>query len=238
MAKTVFKINRFSGRAVRLFCACVWLVSFILAGGCGQAPAPAPKVFVVKCGNIGITEAQFSDELDLKLAAYPFDLKTNPEEYNAVVLDLVSVLADEVLLLAAAGDKGITVSAEALARAEARVKEDYPEDSFEQMLLENAISYRVWKNKLEKDMVIEKFVRADLIGAQEITPEDVMAFYQQYAGSSGSEAAPQMDEKILVRQLRMEKSQASYDAWMSALKAAYPVEIDRKAVAAFLEKTQ
>lgn len=228
-----YTINRLASPRDRL---AVLLVFLLLMTGCGQGRAPSPKAFVVKCGDLVVSDAQFSDELDLKLSAYPFDLKTSPKAYNAVVLDLVSVLTDEVVLLAAARDGGVSLSNGELARAEAGIREDYPEDSFEQMLLENAIPYEVWKKKLEKDMVIEKFVRADLIRTQEITPEDVVGFYQQYAESADTPARP-MDENSLVRQLRMEKSQASYGEWLSGLKASYPVEINQEALAAFLEKT-
>lgn len=82
--------------------------------------------------------------------------------------------------------------------------------------------------------MIEKFVRAELVDAQEITPEDLMAFYRDYEAARSSDQP--LDEKDLVRQLRMEKSQDAYEGWIAALKNRYPVEIDKKAVAAFLEK--
>ena len=204
--------------------------------GCTQEGPPVPTPHVIKCGSTMISPQRFGDELELKLAAYPFDLKASPLEYNAVVLDLVSVLSDEVVLLEGASEKGITVSADEIKKAEDDVREDYPEDSFEQMLLENAISYEAWKKNIEKDMVIKKFVQADLIDAQEITPDDVVAFYKEYEKThpSGSPLA----EKDLVRQLRMEKSQDAYGAWIGALKDRHPIEIDKKAVAAFLVKTK
>lgn len=122
----------------------------ILLPGCTQEKTPASKPYVIRCGATLISPQDFGDELDLKLSAYPFDLKKSPLEYNAMVLDLVTVLSDEVVLLEGARDMGISVSSEELKGAVADVKEDYPEDSFEQMLLENAISYQVWKKILKR----------------------------------------------------------------------------------------
>ena len=223
-------VRQLNRRSVLLF---VMAVMVCLAGCTENQPLP-PKPFVVKCGDIVIDKDQFADELDIKLAAYPFDLKTSPGEYNTVVLDLVSTLADELVLLAVAQDKQVTVSEGEVTRAEAAVKADYPEDSFEQMLLENAISYEVWKQKLKRDLIVEKLVRSDLIGTQEITPEDMVEFYRQY--EKQQEAGQPLDEAGLVNQLRLEKSQSSYDAWIAGLKQTHPVEIDKKAVSVFLEK--
>lgn len=209
--------------------ACLFL--WIGVSGCSENQAPKPKAFVIKSGSVLISTAEFSQELELKLTAYPFDLKNDAEAYNAMVLDLVSSLSDELVFLAAAKDKGMVVSPLELEAAEARFRADFPEDSFEQMLLENAISYEVWKKRVLKDLVIQKLVNSELIQAQEITPDDVVAFYKKYE-AMGKKTAD-MDEAGLVRQLRLEKSQMSYEKWMDGLTERYPVEINKKAVAAF-----
>ena len=203
--------------------------------GCTE-PEPPDTGFVIKAGPVAITPVQFAEELDLKLTGYPYDIKSNIDEYNAMVLDLVSTLSDETVLLAAAKEKGITVTQDRLDMAEAEFKKDYPDDSFDRMLLETAISYPAWKNRLKKDMVIQKLIQQDLVDIQEITPEDMIAFYDSHKdpladdGSSTGTA----DEKGLVEQLRMEKSQDAFEPWIQGLKTAYPVEIDKEAVAAFL----
>ncbi len=210
-------------------------VVIFLFTGCGDVPEPKTEDFIIKVGAISISSVEFSDELDLKLTAYPYDLKNEPEVYNSMVLDLVSTLSDETILMAAANEKGIAVTSEEVGLAETEFKKDYPDDSFDQMLLENAISYAVWKKQLKKDMVINKLVRQDLIDTQEITPEDMIAFYNRYQQKIGSssDSAEGLDETTLVEQLRMEKSQASYADWISGLKTQFPVEINKKALAGF-----
>ncbi|MDD9304645.1 MAG: hypothetical protein HUK40_20780 [Desulfobacter sp.] len=184
-----------------------------------------------------VSPEAFADELDLKLTAYPYDIKNQPLAYNSMVLDLVSILTDETVILARAKEKKIFLSEEDVALAESEFKKDYPQDSFEQMLLENAIPYPVWRNRLEKDMVIDKIVQLELVDVQEISPEDMVAFYSRIAGQPEDERHA-LDEAGLVKQLRMEKSQAFYDEWISGLKIKYPVEINQKALAVFLMKQE
>ncbi len=210
-------------------------MGIFLFNGCGEVPEPKAYDFIIKAGAIRMSPVEFSDELDLKLIAYPYDLKNRPEEYNRMVLDLVSTLSDETILMAAAYEKGISLTPEEVGLAEAEFKKDYPDDSFDQMLLENAIAYAVWKKQLKKDMVINKLVRQDLIDTQEITPEDMIAFYNRYQQKIGrsSDTAEGLDETTLVEQLRMEKSQTSYADWINGLKVQFPVEINKNAVAGF-----
>lgn len=213
------------------------LAFWVLAAACSQPKEPVPKPYVIRTGEMVISSDAFSDELDLKIIAYPFELKHDPQAYNAMVLDLVAVLSDELVLMAEAAERDIDISPAELDAAEQKFKEDYPEESFEQMLLENAISYPVWKNRLKKDMVISKLLEQELIGAQEITSEDVIAFYDRYARTGNQGNPKDLDEAGLVAQLRMEKSQASYETWMAGLKAKFPVEMNKKAIAAFLLDT-
>ena len=221
-------------RYLKMFLA-VAAVVVNLTGCGGDKPEPKSPDFIIRAGTISISPVEFSDELDLKLTAYPYDLKNQPQAYNRMVLDLVSTLSDETILMAAADEKGVTVTSEEVGLVETEFKKDYPDDSFDQMLLENAISYGVWKNQLKKDMVINKLVRQELIDTQEITPDDMIGFYNQYQKKKGSssDAAEGLDETTLVEQLRMEKSQATYGEWINGLKTRFPVEINKKALAVF-----
>lgn len=209
---------------------------FLGASGCSDAPEKGVSQYVIKAGSIMISSEEFTEELDLKLAAYPYDFKKNTIDYNQMVFDLVSIFSDECVLLSAAIDAGIQISDAELVEAEAFVREDYPEDSFDKMLLENAISYPYWKKRLNKNLIMDKFIQQALRDKIEILPEDVVSFYNRHV-SQESEKEPSgvvSDENKLVLQLRLEKSQESYDGWITELKKQYPVEINKKALTLFL----
>jgi hypothetical protein len=212
-------------------------IAIVCVPGCTDQKKVEEKGHIIKAGTVEISRADFAWELEIKQANYPYDIKNRPNEYNAMVLDLVSDLSDEAVLLAAAAAKGIDVSANELDAAIADFKKDYPEDSFDQMLLERAILYPVWKKRLKKDLVIRKLIMQDLVASQELYPEDMIAFYDRFAGQEearGNNNPKMMDEEDLLLKLRMEKSQEVLGEWLQGLQAGYPVHIDRGALSTFL----
>ncbi len=202
---------------------------FLGVSGCTEVPETPGPEFVIKVGSNRVLPGEFAEELDLKLAAYPYGLKKNPAQYNQMVFDLVSILSEENVLLAGAMEKQIFVTDSELAAAEALFREDYPEDSFEQILLENAIPYQSWKKMLEKDLTIDKFIQIELKDKIEITADDVVSFYTRHKSQESV-----ADEKQLVSHLRLEKSEQSYGEWIAVLKSRYPVEVNKKALSLFL----
>jgi len=212
-------------------------IATAIGPGCTDQKSVEQKAGLIKAGTVAVSRADFVRELEVKQANYPYDIKERPGEYNAMVLDLVSDLSDEAVMLAAAAARGVDVSADALDAEVAGVKKDYPEDSFDRMLLERAISYPVWKKRLKKDMVIRKLILQDLVASQEIHPGDMIAFYDRVAGQAGvrdNGHSEVMDEENLVLRLRMEKSRNAFGNWLQGLQERYPVYIDRPALGAFL----
>jgi hypothetical protein len=205
---------------------------FFLAG-CDRAPQTDTTEYIIKAGPVVVTPTEFVEELDLKLSAYPYDIKNTPEQYNEVVVDLVATLSEETLLLAVAREKGITVSSSEVEAAKARVKETYPENSFDQMLLENAISHLVWENRLEKSLVIEKLVQQELIDKIHITADDVKSFFEKHQAEDAAlpDKAGLVDETQLVAQLRRQKGQMLYQEWVYSLKQGLSVDINKPRVA-------
>ena len=213
----------------------LFMVLALLLIGC-ETPEPTKEIEnVISAGSVGVSATHFADELDLKLSAYPYDLKSRPMEYNAVVMELISELSEQAVLLAVAREKNIDVSLEEVEKAEAEIKADYPEDSFNQMLLENAVSYMFWKRKLKQSLIIDKLIHSELLDPIEISGDDIKKFFHKYVdGNKASTDRFLKDERKMVVQLRMEKSQEQYSDWMAALKKQVPFQIHKKVVTRFL----
>ena len=218
---------------IRICIFFLWGLLLLATFGCTDPPDTSAPDYLIKTGSITLLSVDFAEEVDLKLMAYPYDYKKNPMEYNRLIFDLVSILSEESVLLAAAHDSKILVSDSEVDAKESFYREDYPEDSFEQMLLENAISYSYWKKKIKDNLVIDKFIQLELKDKVEILPEDVISFYNR---NRLQEAVS--DEKKLVSHLRNEKSQEFYDQWIMGLKKQYPSDINKKALARFLMKME
>jgi rubrerythrin len=157
-----------------------------------------------------------------------------------MVIHLATMLSEEMVLLSAAADKGISVTDQETQSAEDEFKTDYPGDSFEQILLKNAISYSFWKKRFEKNMIMEKLIDQDLKKKIELTSQDIVAFYQKnLAHTQGPDKTAVVlkkieDEQELVARLRTQKTQELYSEWISALEKEYPVEINKEKMKTFL----
>ncbi len=220
-------IFRFDNKAKliqkRRFVLVLFLVSgcFMWSGCPGQKGPPDTGTHVLKSGPVVITLADFMGELELKKTAYPYNIKDNPSEYNEMVMDLVRTLMDETLLLRLAEEKQIIVTQEEINAAENRLKEDYPQDSFEQMLLQNAIPYLLWKKRFERQLLMDKVLEIELFSRVTVTAHEIDLFYQQQAGED-------ITENELIEKLKSQKVQQQYDDWIEHLKTLYPVEINRE----------
>ena len=208
--------------------------------GCSDPEPPPEPEFLIRTPGMILTADDFSEELDLKRAAYPYNIKAQPDAYNEMVIHLVRELAEELVLLNAAKALNIGVNEAQLAEAEARFRQDYPEDSFDKMLLKNAISYPFWKKRFKKSLIIERLIESQLTSRMEITSQDIIRFYEQFK-TGGFEPAPgETDtatgytEERLVSRIRMQKTQQQYAEWARALRQTYPVQINNAKLKQFL----
>ena len=209
--------------------------------GCGKSEKEVNNSFLIETSLIKISSSEFAEELDLKKAAYPYDIKKNPSEYNEMVIHLVKILSEEIVLLSAAADKQIIVTDQEIDSAEKEFKKDYPEDSFEQILLENAISYPLWKERFKKNMIMEKLIDQELTQKIIITPEDIVEFYTnnnikttQKSDSNAMVLNKINNEKELITRLRLQMTQENYNKWIQDLYKIYPVEIKKDKLQDFL----
>ena len=79
---------------------------------------------------------------------------------------------------------------------------------------------------------MEKVIEKELENRITITPEDISEYYQKNfqgeKGESGSSPASGDINEIIVNQLRREKAEEGYKAWIEKLKAKYEIEINRE----------
>ena len=191
---------------------------------------------VLSSGDMMITRSEFEDHLELKMAAYPMDIRKTPDEFNSVVMALANDLTEELTLLRAAREKGIEISETEWQKAEKSLKEDYPEDEFEKMLLQNSVDYPFWKERFKQKLLIDKVVRQELMEKIEITSGEVVSYYNQLKTDKESREEVKEKEKEqnriteekLVDWIRRRKAQNRYEEWVSNLFEKFPVTVDRE----------
>ena len=223
------------------FISWILICCTIIFMGCKGPEKGTDSSFLIKSKSMSINTSDFLEELDLKRVAYPYDIDENSVRYNEMVMDLVQTLSNEILLLTAAADKGVTITNQEIIAAEDEFKKDYREGSFEQILLKNAISYSLWKKRFMENMIMDKFIDQELKQKIEITPQGIVTFYKKHQSSYNQKnheysfgLNPIDNEKKLVSHLRLQKAQDHYDDWMQKLLKEYPVQINKEKLKTFL----
>jgi hypothetical protein len=186
--------------------------------------------YLVRVGTSTVTESEFN--LAVEAAAeedYLGEQEISGAEQNDLRMRVLNQLAEELIIGERAKALGINVSDEELERAVADIKADYPDDTFEKALLENAVSFQTWKKKLALRLLINKVIERELVDKVEITPQDVADYFQSHY-ADGVPEDQNVDEinKRIVQHLRHQKAEEMYQGWIEKLRKSYPVDVDRE----------
>ncbi|MDZ7597215.1 MAG: SurA N-terminal domain-containing protein [Desulfobacterales bacterium] len=218
----------------RAMLAVVFFCLSILCGACKGGDAERRPAFLLRVGQSVVTSLEFQRAFEIAKAAYPHNALQEGEARREAQLRLLEEMIDELILLEEAQSLRVEVGPEELAAAIQKIKADYPEGLFEQVLLENAIPYAAWEKAIRRRLLIEKVVEIGLTDTVELMPEDISAYLatreQAPAGDAVSADAPLAPElridTALIRFLRKQKAEAAYADWLKGLYAKYAVEIN------------
>jgi hypothetical protein len=140
-----------------------------------------------------------------------------------------------MIIIERAKELGIEISVSEVEKAVSEIKKDYPEDVFEQMLLEYTVSYNSWEEGLKNRLLVEKVIGEELDKQVLITPGEISKYYEEYYVKDGltsdfkdgSENIPE----IIVKNLRRQKLEAAYKPWMERLQEKYTIEVNKAQLA-------
>lgn len=202
-----------------------------LTTACGQIPEN--DQIIIRAGKSVITSEYLNQVLEIAKTSYPNTLsdKKTMQLREKVLAELI----EEVLIMERAREMGISITDSEMETTVMKIRKDYPEDTFENMLLEQAISFSLWKKRLKKRLLIEKTIEADLKKNINITQSDIDAFHQRYPEQSISPIGnhPLKNESVRISTNRQnikaflikEKIETSYPEWIRGLKERYDLHV-------------
>jgi hypothetical protein len=200
--------------------------------GCNEAGQVDKPPYLLRVGEDVVTVLEYERAFELAKAAYPHSALQDPKAERAIQLRVLREMTEELILRQRARELGLTVSDAELDRAENQIRSDYPEGVFEETLLENAVSYTAWREKLRSRLLVEKVIREDLESRIRISAEDVADYFQSRRGmlseqyeNEGQLSAEEVDRRI-VDDLRREKAEAAYADWIETLRKKYIIDIN------------
>jgi hypothetical protein len=154
-----------------------------------------------------------------------------PDVVKEARLRFVKQMTEEMILRERARDIGIKITDEEVKQAVEDIKQDYPENVFDQILLEYAVSYQLWEKGLETRLLMEKVIAKELGDQIVVTPDDVSKYYE--AHHKNDELAPDKKEvskdinETITRNLRRTKIEQAYKPWIKELQKKYIIEINK-----------
>ena len=144
----------------------IFLVLGIGLQGCSETRPNDSGRVLVKVGNRTVTVDQYRQTFEMAVVSYPLQVLKDRQYVEGLKLMLLNQVIDELAILSRADELGLSISDEALKKEVARIQADYPDDTFDTMLLEQSISMRKWQEGLKKRLLIEKVVENDLGGSE------------------------------------------------------------------------
>jgi hypothetical protein len=197
--------------------------------GCMDSESNLDAEQLIRVRDRVLTVLEFNQALEISKTAYSHNLRSEPDEYRNAQLRLLNDLTIEMIILERAAELGLTISDDEVEKAVADFKKDYPEDAFEKTLLEFAVSYETWKDRLRNRLLMEKVINHELEDQILITSEDIAKYYEENfsdkAPDTHSEPNAEDINKMIIEQLRREKLEQAYQRWINKLKQQYPIEI-------------
>lgn len=126
-----------------------------------------------------VTVAQFKAEFAKTLSS---EQNLTPEEKAELERSFLVQIIDQELALGEATRQKITVTAAEVDAALAEYRRDYPDEAFEEMLKERAITLEQWRKELEQSLLIEKLARQVVYPDVAVSDEEVAAYYEDNKG--------------------------------------------------------
>ncbi len=200
---------------------------------CTDPAATEKTVFLVRVGETAISVADFSRAFDLHKSAYTYDRIKNSELAEEVRLQFLEQMIEKLIILERARELGISLSDAEIGKTVSEIQKSYPQGAFEQMLLENAVSFPAWKEELKTRLLLEKVIQKDISDKITVTDEDIEHFRSQQPKKktktdkkSAKQKQPEQTPEMIARLVRREKTEAAYDEWIKNLREKYTVNVN------------
>lgn len=221
---------------IRYSIKCISLICFLWVGytlaGCSDVEHKQKDEYLIKLKDRIITVADFNNAFEIAENAYSQNRIQQPDVARKARLRLIQQMTEEIILLERAEELGITMTDSQVEKAIRDIKKDYPDNVFQEILVEYAVPYRSWKEGLKTRLLMEKVITQELGDKIEITHDDISKYYEEHFKDDNTSPDVKKISKdvnsIIIKILRKEKMEQAYTSWIKNLKNKYAVEINKK----------
>jgi hypothetical protein len=220
------------------------LVAGLFLGGCTESAREHDNEYLIKVGGQKMTVSEFNMAFEMLKTAYSYDFDQRASDLKKARIRLLDQIIEEMLILQRGKELGITVADTEVEATVDTIKKDFPDDTFEKTLLEYAISYTFWKQRLKTRLLIEKIIRKDLTEHTTVTPEEISRQYLEelkLSNENNKKNEPKLDEAAkdikekTIDHIQRKKAEPLYPSWIKKLQEKYPADINHERWKAILQ---
>ena len=185
--------------------------------------------YLLRVHSLSMTPSEFNQAVKAASEeAFPGEQNVAPAVLNELRMRVLTQVTEEMMIGAYAADHGIEISDAEVDKAVAAIKADYPDNTFEETLLENAISFQFWRKQLARRLLVEKVIAKELISPVQINSEDIAEYVKaNYPDGVPEDQDSDAFNQKIIKHLRQQKAELAYKEWINGLRQSYPVEINR-----------
>ncbi|BCS95843.1 hypothetical protein DSLASN_14750 [Desulfoluna limicola] len=186
--------------------------------GCVGGEKEPGSTWLFSCGERVVTAGDYQDALKLALQGYPYESLSRGDEVVAIRQGVYHQLQEELLLLAVADEKGVSLQSAELESAVREAREGYPEGAFEKELMNRGISLETWRRRLEKHLLVKKVLKSEFGKELHLTYDDFQAARRDVKAG--------VSEQGLIQQAKRVRMEAGYRHWRRSVEGKYSIEVN------------
>jgi hypothetical protein len=219
-------------RRVKVIVVMTWclLAGLILICACKDARQEIPNDYIIQVNDRKVTVEAFQRQFDQIKSDYTETTEIPAAEQAEMKRYLLNQLIEKLILLERAEELDIHVTDGEIDRRIEDIKADYPEGTFKEVLLEQAVIFHQWKEDLKTRMLMEKVIQNDLDPRVTLTQADISAYYEKYFIRDENESDSILPDESLNETLfqlaRNQKKEEAYRTWINELQNRYQVDVN------------
>jgi parvulin-like peptidyl-prolyl isomerase len=159
------------------------IISFVLllVSGCSNRNnTGAEGQAVIQVDDHVLTLAEFNEFFEPLKTSYAKGTTDSGLDLRQARLRFLLELLEEMIVLRRAEELDLHVSSEELEETVDRIQRDYDDDGFKAMFMKQAVSLEIWKERLKRQLLIEKVTHRELLSKISVTPEEIRDYYEQH----------------------------------------------------------
>ena len=131
---------------------------------------------VITIGDVKISIKETREEID----RFIFDMGITDQDARSGIKSIIDKIVEKKLILEYGKKNGITVSSDELENAVKTIRQDYPEDVFNEILLKRYIDINEWKKNLNEELLIKRIVETALRDSIGVSYEEAKEYYEKH----------------------------------------------------------